>query len=78
MWHRVIQSSQDATGISLKTLQEGDNVLTCIDGKYEIATIVKRVVERGNFIVKSIRLPKPHLFITNGFVSHNAKPLEDF
>jgi hypothetical protein len=74
IWHRLIQSANDTVGISLHKLKESDSVLTCIDGKFENAIITQRVVKRGNFVVKSLQLPKPHLFITNGFVSHNNKP----
>lgn len=71
--HRLIRSNMDKTGTPAANISEGDKVLVCIDGKFE-QDVVESVVEIvGTCTVKSVRLPSPHLFLTNGFVSHNAK-----
>lgn len=71
--HKLIRSQMDKVGIAAGSIKKGDKVLVHRDGKFE-RDVVESVVEIvGETTVKSVRLPSPHLFLTNGFVSHNLK-----
>jgi hypothetical protein len=70
--HRLVTSVFDKTGRSARLIQQGDQVLT-LDGEFKLARIVSKVIVPGQKRVRAIKLDKPHLFITNGFVSHNLK-----
>lgn len=71
--HRIITSSTDRRGKAAKDLEEGQLILTWHDGRFEQSAI-KTIAEKwGSFVVKSVTLPSPHLWITNGIVSHNSK-----
>lgn len=71
--HRIITSSKDRHGKAAKDLCEGDLVMTWHNGQF-VQSAIKTITEKwGSFVVKSITLPTPHLWITNGVVSHNRK-----
>lgn len=73
--HRLIRSAFDRMGKAAQFIQEGEDVLTCIDGHFEQSVIIKAERILGNVEVKTVTLPAPHLFICNGFVCHNRKNL---
>lgn len=70
--HRLIRSRLDRTGKAAKQLQVGDLVLTEDNGfRQSRISRIGRII--GEVVVKSVQLPSPHLFVTNGIVSHNSK-----
>ena len=71
--HRLITSITDRRGKAASQLSTGDSVLVDWDGIPKLETIISRTVHFGSFVVKSITLPTPHLYTTNGFISHNTK-----
>lgn len=71
--HRIITSNQDVRGTAASQLKIGDKVLTCLNGQYAQSEIIGHEIERGSFTVRTLKVPAPHLYITNGIVSHNSK-----
>jgi hypothetical protein len=71
--HRLVRSMFDRTGVAAKVLRVGDRVLTSHKGKIIQDVITNIEVQVGPCEVKSLSLTSPHLYITNGFVSHNDK-----
>jgi len=71
--HRLITSTTDRRGKAASQIFTGDYVLVDWDGTPRLEQIVARTVHFGSFVVKSISLPTPHLYVTNGFISHNNK-----
>lgn len=71
--HRLITSLTDRRGTPAAKLSTGDYVLVDWDGTPRLERIIARTVHFGSFVVKSITLPSPHLYVTNGFISHNTK-----
>lgn len=74
--HRLITSIHDRKGVAASNLSRDDYVLVDWDGIPRLERIVSRTVHFGSFVVKSITLPAPHLYTTNGFISHNNKVLQ--
>lgn len=71
--HRLITSITDRRGKAASQLLTGDSVLVDWDGIPRQEKIISRTMHFGSFVVKSITLPAPHLYTTNGFISHNTK-----
>lgn len=71
--HRVIRTYLDKYGTSARLLQEGDPVLTSVDGHVKVDRIRTISVRYGTTPVRSISIPEPHLYVVNGVVSHNKK-----
>jgi len=71
--HRLLRSELDYRGTAARRLSVGDQVLTYVKGGFrrDIIDTIEEVI--GERTVKSITVPKPHLYIANGFVSHNYK-----
>lgn len=71
--HRFITYHGDTVGKPVKNLHEGDSVLVTsehgpiVDRIHSIREIV------GETPVKSLKLPAPHTYVTNGIISHNDK-----
>jgi hypothetical protein len=70
--HRIIKNRFDKSGTAARFLDVGDKVLT-YDGAFAQSVIVRKLQILGETVVKSISLPSPNLWVTNGIVSHNAK-----
>jgi hypothetical protein len=68
--HRLITSLRDRRGRAAGLLREGDTLLT-EDGTE--SKIVRKTQLLGEWTVKQISLPQPHIFVANGIVSHNRK-----
>lgn len=71
--HRLLRSRFDKSGTAVNVLKVGDYILTSNDGRFEQAMITDIVINVGETQVRTVSLPAPHLFITNGIVSHNTK-----
>lgn len=71
--HKFITSRFDKQGKASRHLHVGDYVLTA----FTQSRIVRKDEILGEQEVISLTLPKPNLFITNGFVSHNLKLPDD-
>lgn len=71
--HRLLKSRFDKYGTAVRTLQIGDKLLTSEEGVLSQDTIEDIVLNVGATEVRTVTLPPPHLFITNGLVSHNDK-----
>lgn len=71
--HRIIRSYFDKFGTAARYLKVGDNILTGKDNAVKLDVITKILVHYGATPVRSITIPKPNLYITNGIISHNDK-----
>ena len=71
--HRLLRSRFDKAGTAVYTLKIGDYILVSKEGKFEQEPIKDIIVKIGDTQVRTVSLPAPHLFITNGIVSHNTK-----
>lgn len=67
--HRWITGPKDRRGKAAGILEAGESLLT-VDG---LSKIVRKTKLLGQWTVKQISLPAPHLFIANGVYSHNRK-----
>lgn len=68
--HRLIRSRSDVNGTSVRLLKVGDKILA---RDFTEVTIISKIRVVGECEVKSLTLPSPHLFVTNGLLSHNSK-----
>lgn len=71
--HRLITSRFDRHGTPSKRLKIGDKVMTSENGVLAQDEIEKITLNIGEVTVKTVTLPSPHLFVTNGIISHNKK-----
>lgn len=71
--HRLIQSRFDKHGRAAKSLKPGDHILISKDGAVTAEAIAAVSVVAGATPVRTLVLPKPHIYVTNGFISHNDK-----
>lgn len=71
--HRVLKSRLDKAGTAAAALHVGDNILIANDEQLTQDTIVEIIRVLGEAKVRTLSLPEPHLFVTNGIVSHNLK-----
>jgi hypothetical protein len=71
--HKWVRSLTDRNGRPTHLLKIGDSLLTedFIESK-----IVRKEMIVGQQEVIQVFLPPPHLFIANGIVSHNTKPID--
>ena len=71
--HRLITSLTDRKGRPAFALQEGDSLLT---QRFTESRIIRKEQILGQAKVRQIFLPEPHIFIANGVVNHNVKPID--
>lgn len=75
--HRFLRSRLDVTGTPVGAFKVGDTIVTCVDDVVGQDKVTSIEVVPGAVKVRSLSLPAPHLFVTNGIVSHNTKePVE--
>lgn len=72
--HRLIRSQMDRRGISAARLKAGDFLLT---EDFTLSRVVRKTKIPGQTRVRQIFLPYPNIFIANGIVNHNRKPVID-
>jgi len=71
--HRLIRSYFDKFGTAARFLKVGDKVLTALNNAMTLDIVTSIQVHYGSTPVRTITIPKPNLYITNGIVSHNTK-----
>lgn len=71
--HRFLRSRFDKSGTAVNVLKVGDYILTSKDGKLDQEMIADITINVGETTVRTVSLPAPHIFVTNGIVSHNIK-----
>lgn len=71
--HRLIKSRFDRNGTAARNLKIGDKLLTSEEGVLSQDIIEEITLNLGETEVKTVSLPPPHRFVTNGLVSHNKK-----
>lgn len=71
--HRLIKSRFDANGTAAQHLKIGDKLLTSEEGTLAQDEIVRILHNIEQTQVRTLSLPSPHLYVTNGLVSHNNK-----
>lgn len=76
--HRLIKSRFDKNGTPARRLQIGDRLLTSEEGVLAQDVIEEITLNLGETDVMTVSLPPPHLFVTNGLVSHNLKGDPEF
>ena len=76
--HRLLRSRFDKSGTAVSLLKVGDYILTAHDGKIDQEVIESIAVTSATTPVRTLSLPSPHLFVTNGIVSHNVKSPIDY
>ena len=71
--HRLLRSRFDKSGTAVDVLKIGDYILVSQDGRIDQEPITDIRLNVGETPVRTVSLPAPHLFVTNGIVSHNVK-----
>ena len=71
--HRLITSKRDRRGVAAARLKVGDSLLT---QDFVESRIIRKEQLFGQWQVRQIFLPSPHIFIANGIVNHNLKNIE--
>lgn len=80
--HRFVTDDRNFQhGTSTAYIKKGDFLLKFEENEYIIKPVLERIVRKGKFRVVSFELDGPdqekkHLFLVNGYVSHNEKPID--